>query len=312
MKRAREDAAAAVDVPCRFERAPGGCRFGTACRFAHSGGGGDAAGGGGDRAALLPAKKSKGSKGSKGGKGKTDGFEYNFQGAEYLDHFETPAKAYEDIGGALRDLEQRLQKESGDKGRRLRIYDPYYCRGGVVKHLGACGFTSVHNKNEDCYASTAWKTHAADFDVVVTNPPYSGDHKERCVRWLRETGKPWFCLMWAFSSQKGWYRSPAPPAHEWYLVPKSLTRYDFRNPQGGGMRGGCPYLPMWYCSSPDDAAALQRAVAGDSDLRIVPSWTALTQADKASSSASSGAVVRTGRRLNPRQRAKLRKQKGFT
>lgn len=40
---------------------------------------------------------------------------------------------------------RRIQEE-------LRIYDPYYCQGGVAKHLAKLGFTNVHNENEDFYA----------------------------------------------------------------------------------------------------------------------------------------------------------------
>ena len=34
----------------------------------------------------------------------------------------------------------------------LRIYDPYYCDGAVVRNLGRYGFRSVHNVCEDFYA----------------------------------------------------------------------------------------------------------------------------------------------------------------
>jgi hypothetical protein len=31
----------------------------------------------------------------------------------------------------------------------LRIYDPYYCDGSVIRNLAELGFTNVYNKKED-------------------------------------------------------------------------------------------------------------------------------------------------------------------
>ena len=52
------------------------------------------------------------------------------------DHCETPGEAYEDVVPFLRQLAAQLGKEP----RELAIYDPYYCNGAVVAHLGARGF----------------------------------------------------------------------------------------------------------------------------------------------------------------------------
>lgn len=39
----------------------------------------------------------------------------------------------------------------GKSKSEVRIYDPYFCAGGVKRHLGACGFTHVYNRCEDFY-----------------------------------------------------------------------------------------------------------------------------------------------------------------
>ena len=72
---------------------------------------------------------------------------FNFDGAQFLDHFETPREAYQDISRALTMISEALGREPS----QLRIYDPYYCQGSVKRHLASLGFTNVYNENEDFY-----------------------------------------------------------------------------------------------------------------------------------------------------------------
>lgn len=58
------------------------------------------------------------------------------------DHCETSAVAFQDVKPFLLYLCQQLRKEPS----ALRIYDPYFCAGSVVKHLGSLGFESVYNR----------------------------------------------------------------------------------------------------------------------------------------------------------------------
>ena len=77
------------------------------------------------------------------------------------DHAETPVNAYEDLAPFLRAVGGR-------------VYDPYYCDGGVRRRLAALGFREVFNENRDFYADIQSKS-VPRHDVLVTNPPYSGD-----------------------------------------------------------------------------------------------------------------------------------------
>eukprot|EP01045_Picozoa_sp_COSAG04_P000333 COSAG04_NODE_7_length_45988_cov_220.188869_18_plen_76_part_00 len=52
----------------------------------------------------------------------------------------------------------------------------------MVHHLQRLGFESVYNRNEDFYAAIE-DGRTPEHDVVVTNPPYSGDHAARLLRW---------------------------------------------------------------------------------------------------------------------------------
>jgi hypothetical protein len=82
------------------------------------------------------------------------------------------------------------------KSKKLKIYDPYYCDGSMVKKLQKIGFPLVYNVKEDCYR--AWETDLPDFDVFLTNPPYSGDHIEKLVKFVtggKLRNRPWMLLM---------------------------------------------------------------------------------------------------------------------
>jgi len=114
------------------------------------------------------------------------------------DHCETPLDAYEHIAVLL----DRVM--SGKARSSLRIYDPYYCEGGVVQRLGSLGFTNVYNRKEDFYAAVAQGT-TPDFDVLVTNPPYSGDNISRLLDFCLASRKPWFLLVPNWVYTKSYY-----------------------------------------------------------------------------------------------------------
>jgi len=110
--------------------------------------------------------------------------------ADLDDHCETPEVAYDDIVLALSWLAETLHKPP----HQLRIWDPYFCAGAVVKNLASRGFPLVHNKNEDFY-KVIEDGLIPEYDVLVTNPPYSGDHVERILRFCADSKKPWFLLV---------------------------------------------------------------------------------------------------------------------
>ena len=119
----------------------------------------------------------------------------------YNDHFETPQQAYADImpilecrslealgtapGTALGTAPGGGSTSGSDALRSLRIWDPYYCQGAVRKALAALGCAPEHviNENRDFYADVEAGALPAH-DVLVTNPPYSGEHKQRLLAFL--------------------------------------------------------------------------------------------------------------------------------
>ena len=110
--------------------------------------------------------------------------EWPFADSAFSDHFETPARAYADVVPLLRGLGEarRIARQ------QLRLYDPYYCRGRTTVELVALGFPRAHilHEKRDFYADVAAGS-VPQYDVLLTNPPYSHDHKERLFHFLLDT-----------------------------------------------------------------------------------------------------------------------------
>jgi len=190
----------------------------------------------------------------------SDSFPYP---TEEDDHCESPLEAYQHIAPLLQELASLLEKTP----KTLSLYDAYYCNGSVKERLQSLGFPTVHHEKQDCYE--VWKTGDGlpDFDVLVTNPPYSSNHMERMMQFVtaKTTSAPrtspsatmaWFMLAPQFLHKKDCYvqsldqgyRSPITP---FYLVPKN--RYIYEPPKGfrekkesGTHKKSSPFISMWY------------------------------------------------------------------
>ena len=138
------------------------------------------------------------------------------------DHAETSAQAYEDVIQLLDHVALTLGKTRAT----LAVYDPYYCDGSVVKKLNKLGFKNVYNQHEDFYVKIATDS-VPDHDVVVTNPPYSADHMEKCFRFCAQgnNNKPWFVLVPNFVYTKNYYEGAVGALTPSYVVPKKRYYY---------------------------------------------------------------------------------------
>ena len=129
---------------------------------------------------------------------------------DYSDHFETPERAYQDVAPLLLAVAcERASLHSGPPRKRARtavdgavavaaggaarleaeaaallrlvVYDPYFCQGAMRAALASAAALSpsnVINENRDFYqyvAAGAVPPH----DALVSNPPYSGEHKQK-------------------------------------------------------------------------------------------------------------------------------------
>ena len=103
-----------------------------------------------------------------------------------------------------------------------RIYDPYFCTGRVKEHLAKIGFpNNVYNENEDFYAKIE-QNELPEYDILMTNPPYSLDHMERIVKFCAEQDKPFLLLLPSYVCAKPYYEQYlAAGSKPLYCVPKN-------------------------------------------------------------------------------------------
>ncbi|KAL3932727.1 MAG: hypothetical protein SGBAC_010718 [Bacillariaceae sp.] len=197
--------------------------------------------------------------------------QYSFQ-VDDTDHCETPVEAYRDLLDVLDEICKSLNKTRAN----LLIYDPYYCNGGVKRKLASLGFESVINKNRDFYHDIE-NHEIPNYDVLVTNPPYSGVHMERLISFVNPSNKtdkkknakgsvnprnkPWLFLLPHFVYTKDYYhralKSNKPLKDQiYFLVPE--VRYSYVPPSwvedskgstalSKGKTKTAPFPSFWYC-----------------------------------------------------------------
>ena len=181
------------------------------------------------------------------------------------DHCESPIDAYRDIVPMLRLFDNMKSRTRQDSTSSPCIYDPYYCNGAVIKNLETLGFPNVYNRKEDCYI--VWDTcSSADgaksknsdypsFDVLVTNPPYSGDHIEKLIDHVTTSklfgDRPWFLLLPQFVHKKDYYIQKTRNIRPFYMVPRKRYVYlpppTFRESKKSDVhKKSSPFVSMWY------------------------------------------------------------------
>ena len=186
------------------------------------------------------------------------------------------------------------------------VYDPYYCKGAVVAALASLGVRAenVLNRNRDFYADIAAGA-VPRHDVLVTNPPYSADHKlklldfissgggagAKSARTRRKARRP-FCLLmpaWVVATDywQAFLRTLAdgrvPPPDDTGRAPSPLSRrplerragvfyispkerYSFAHPQSTG-HATSPFHSIWFCGGWRKKAARRAALAALRALR---------------------------------------------
>jgi hypothetical protein len=181
---------------------------------------------------------------------------YSFQ-VDDTDHCETPLEAYLH----LTDLLDQVAKSLGKSRSNLSIYDPYYCDGGVKRKLESLGFANVTNSNRDFYDDIS-KGHTPSYDVLVTNPPYSGVHMEKLLQFCADNApKPYMLLLPHFVYTKDYYQRVfqagreevldpfflVPTSRYAYLPPKWVSESDGSKALARGREKTSPFPSFWYC-----------------------------------------------------------------
>ena len=171
------------------------------------------------------------------------------------DHCETPFAAYEDLAPFLTYLAKLLGKDR----KSLRIWDPYYCNGGVKRNFSHLGFISVHNEREDFYAMIR-DEKVPEYDCIVTNPPYSTqhmDHIHQLFKFLCNQDRPWFVLQPNYVYVKEYWKdltaSVLKAPRPFFLTPSAPRKYKYKTPAGirdvqnAQQLKTSPFVSLWYC-----------------------------------------------------------------
>lgn len=233
---------------------------------------------------------------------------YGWQ-TEYGDHFETSARAYADVAGVL-------ERMCGGSRGGARVWDPYYCDGAAGRRLRALGFSGASNAAADFYATDAYTgvvgrgdAAAGAFDVLATNPPYSGDHKRRCLEFALACERPFALLVPAYVAEKKYFADAcaAAGAAPFFLgPPRGSPEYGYDHPHGTGKRVA-PFASVWVLDSGRGAAATRCLydACRAAPCYAAPSAPALSESLAALAAAG---VVRSAKRPNAKARKRRRKQ----
>lgn len=177
-----------------------------------------------------------------------------------------------------------------------------YCAGRTPRLLAQLGFNKVEHRNEDFYRIIRDGKQPA-YDVLVTNPPYSGEHKRLCLEYCKESGKPWFLLIPNYVATKDYYKanmlgpSVVEGGEPFYVVPRSC--YLFDHPEGTG-HAESPFFGIWFvhCGSHNEEIFRGLEAQRKGSVSILRTLEDL----------SARGAVQTARRPNPRQRKKMKRK----
>jgi hypothetical protein len=167
-------------------------------------------------------------------------FEYT---VDYNDHFETPLVAYEDILPLLDGLKPKRNRKDHV------VYDPYYCNGRTAVLLHQLGFENAVHAKRDFYKDVEGDK-LPQHDTLITNPPYSDQHKERCLeiclKQFKDHGRPFFLLMPNYVAARSYFSRILGDSidNTAFLVPSIPYEYD--HPEGTGHEIS-PFASLWFC-----------------------------------------------------------------
>lgn len=170
---------------------------------------------------------------------------YNFE-VDYNDHFETPLNAYEDILPFIESIATILNKSLDD----IIVFDPYYCQGSMIKILKSLGIKTIINKNEDFYQMIL-DNKVPEYDIIITNPPYSGEHKQKLLNFLLSNIiKPFALLLPCYIATKNYWSTfinnnqiQSNNISFLYVLPPES--YNYNHPEGTG-KSIPPFYSTWF------------------------------------------------------------------
>jgi len=165
------------------------------------------------------------------------------------------------------DQSKKPSKNTSSKTERKEVvlYDPYFCTGRAAtllnkmfqqNHKESRPKIRIQHEKRDFYQDLSQNT-VPHHDIFITNPPYSGDHKERCLNFcveqLKADGRPFFLLMPNYVATKDYLRKSVSKACRGskriqlvYVIPSAKRPYEYDHPEGTGHETS-PFASVWFC-----------------------------------------------------------------
>lgn len=132
--------------------------------------------------------------------------------------------------------------------------------GAMVSHLNKLGFHKVYNKPEDFY-QVIQDGDVPDYDVLVTNPPYSSGHFDKLLGFIAENDKPVLLLLPEHLSKNSSIYSEeqfcflSPPERYHYWTPEGMRKDQENSTKKKKQhmnlilgRRNSPFNSYWYIS----------------------------------------------------------------
>lgn len=173
------------------------------------------------------------------------------------DHCESPFEAYRDIAPLLNALFSTIKGNLPEK-TSLSIYDPYFCEGQMKNHLSRLGFDNVYNKKEDFYYMKR-TNQLPDYDILITNPPYSLDHMPKLLDHVSSDPKrrPFCLLLPNYVYMKDYFQQNfnryCKDTRMFFITPSGNRRYLYTTPKGRRQQKSAhytsPFPTFWYCGN---------------------------------------------------------------
>jgi len=122
--------------------------------------------------------------------------------------------------------------------KKKRVWMPFYYDGECAKHLRDVGFKSVYHKKRDFFALAKDPSFLAQVDVVIDNPPYTGEEmKANVLRALRAMNKPFAVLLPLTVLHSKLLRDVLDTKHVQAIIPRRVMVRKSEADSGGGGGG---------------------------------------------------------------------------
>jgi hypothetical protein len=140
--------------------------------------------------------------------------------------------------------------------------------------------------------------------VLLTNPPFSGDHKLRLLRFLRNNTKPYVLLLPAYVATKSYWKEFSTPQNQ-YLYVSPPRKYSYEHPEGTGNEDS-PFFSVWFIGGLPNIPAARRALISDQQRKKIAGQQCCTVLDSVEEMVRRGAAKQADKRPNPKRRRKNR------